>query len=112
MVRKQRSVVGFRIRRIFILLAFRLSFFAKQFRPYCEKLEEAGFQLEVFSDIGNCARIVLVAVEDVAEGDFEVLDWNFGSDCALMHLFVVAAIAVITKESCGRIVRLARIFGS
>jgi hypothetical protein len=110
-VRKQRSVVGFRIRRIFVLLAFRLSSLPNS-SALTEKLEEAGFQFEVFSDIGNCARIVLVAVEDVAEGGFEVLDRNFGSDCALTHLFVVAAIAVITKESCGRIVRLARIFGS
>jgi hypothetical protein len=46
----------------------------------------------------------LVAAEDVAEGGFEVFDRTLGSEYALMHLFVVAVIAVIIKESCGRII--------
>lgn len=55
----------------------------------------------------------MVAVEDVAEGGFEVFDRIFGSEYALMHRFVVAVIlaiavtaviAVVTKESCGRII--------
>ena len=49
------------------LLAFWLSS-CKEFLPYYEKLEEAGFQFEIISNIGNCVRRGLVAVEDVEEG--------------------------------------------